>query len=104
MIFGFEGARVTPDTTQQMFAAAKQDAFQAKGSFTLSVYNFVTERERMVTIIPPLGIASSVLGVVSSLLPVNPVAGVCVLCCCDLFCLHYSISTCNFRFSPTSGL
>ena len=74
LIFAFEGRQVTQSTSQQDFASAKSAAFLAKGSFILSVYNFITEKKRDVVIMMPPGLPNAALGVVSALIPIPELA------------------------------
>lgn len=71
LIYAFEGQRVDESTTQAAFGAAKTAAFQTKGAFQISVYNFVSEQSREVSITMPAGLPNAILGIASSMLPLS---------------------------------
>lgn len=74
LIYGYENVLMSGDTKAQQFAGDMRNAFVAKGSFDVLVYNFGFQRHRKVTIMMPYGKPNAILGIVSAQLP-TPAAG-----------------------------
>ena len=69
MIFEHDGVAITAETTQQQFGEARRAAWEAKGVFTVGVYNFQFKEYRCIDIAMPPGKPNAVLGMVACKIP-----------------------------------